>query len=158
MFARLFFPLLLLVLLAWQGSAWSAAPQPGGQEALAGLKTARVVFDVRVVDFDKLEFNLKLIRDTYEGMVAQGVQPQMVVAFRGPGIGMLSADELEDEEALELIRGLKKKDVRLEACAYATRVFKADPADLTPEIALVVNVLHSVIGYQQKGYALVVLN
>jgi len=158
MFIRSLFPLLLLLLLGSPTPALAAAPQPGGHEALAGLKTARVVFDVRVADLDKLTFNLKLIRETLAGMVAQGVQPETVVAFRGPGIGLLAADELEDEEALDLIRDLKKKEVRLEACAYATRAFKADPADLTPEIALVVNVLNSVIGYQQKGYALVVLN
>ena len=158
MFTRSLLSLLLLILLGCPASAFSAAPQPGGHEALAGLKTVRVIFDVRVADLDKLTFNLKLIRETYAGMVAQGVQPQMVVAFSGPGIGLLSADELEDEEPLDLIRDLKKKDVRLEACAYASRAFKADPADLTPEIELVVNVLNSLIGYQQKGYALVVLN
>jgi len=155
MFTRSLLPLLLLLLLC--SPALSAVQKPDDHEALAGLKTARVVFDVRVADLDKLTFNLKLVHATFDGMVAQGVQPRMVVAFRGPGIGLLSADELDDE-ALDLIRSLKKKGVRFQACAYAMRAFKADPAGLVSEIKLVANVLNSVIGYQNKGYALVVLN
>ena len=157
MLARSFFPLLLLLLLSCPASAWSAAPQPDDRDALVGLKTAKVIFDVRVADPDKLEFNLQLVRDTFEGMVAQGVHPRMVVAFRGPGIGLLTTDEL-DEEPLALIRSLKKKGVRFEACAYALRVAKADPTGLVAEIKLVANVLNSLIGYQNKRYALVVLN
>jgi len=81
----------------------------------------------------------------------------MVVAFRGPGIGLLSATEL-DEEALDLIRSLKKKGVRFEACALAMRTFKVDPKGLVREIRLVANVFNSLIGYQHKGYALIVIN
>jgi len=154
MLARLLLSALLLLL---SFPALHAAQKPDDHEALAGLKTARVIVDIRVADPDKLVFNLQLLRETYEGMVAQGVKPRMVVAFRGPGIGMLAAGEL-DEEALDLIRTLKKKGVRFEACAYAMQVAKADPADLVAEIKLVANVLNSVIGYQNKGYALVLLN
>jgi intracellular sulfur oxidation DsrE/DsrF family protein len=155
MFARTLFPLLLFLLSCLPAAL--AGQKPDDHAALAGLKTARVIVDVRVADLDKLVFNLKLVRETFEGMVAQGVQPRMVIAFRGPGIGLLSADEL-DEEALDLIRSLKKKGVRFEVCAYALRVAKADPKDLVSEIRLVANVLNSMIGYQNKGYALVVLN
>jgi len=154
MLARL---LLSLLLLLFSFPVLHAAQKPDDREALAGLKTARVIVDIRVADPDKLVFNLQLLRETYEGMVAQGVKPRMVIAFRGPGIGMLVADEL-DEEALDLIRTLKKKGVRFEACAYAMRVAKADPANLVAEVKLVANVLNSVIGYQNKGYALVLLN
>ena len=154
MFARLLLPVLLLL---FSFPALHAAQKPNDHEALSGLKTARVIVDIRVADPDKLVFNLQLLRETYEGMVAQGVKPRMVVAFRGPGIGVLAAEEL-DEEALDLIRILKKKGVRFEACAYAMQVAKADPANLVAEVKLVANVLNSVIGYQNKGYALVLLN
>jgi intracellular sulfur oxidation DsrE/DsrF family protein len=100
---------------------------------------------------------LKLSGETLDSLIAQGIKPEMVVAFRGPGIGLLSTSEL-DEEALDLIRALKKKGVRFEACAMAMRTFKADPTRLVWEIKLVANVFNSLIGYQHKGYALIVIN
>lgn len=134
-----------------------AAQKPDDREAFAGLKTARVIFDVRVADLDKLVFNLRLFDETLDGMVAQGVKARMIVAFRGPGVKLLTAAAL-DEEAVELFRNLKKKGVRFEACAVAMRVFKADPAGLIPEVKLVANVFNSFIGYQNKGYAMIAIN
>lgn len=134
-----------------------AAQKPDDREALSGLKSARVIFDVRVVDLDKLEFNLRLFNETFEGMVAQGVTPEMVVAFRGPGVRLLAASVL-DEEARELFRTLKGKGIRFEACAAAMRIFKADPTALIPEVKLVANVFNSLIGYQIKGYAMIAIN
>lgn len=112
---------------------------------------------MRVADLDKLVFNLRLFDETLDGMVAQGVKARMIVAFRGPGVKLLTAAAL-DEEAVELFRNLKKKGVRFEACAVAMRVFKADPAGLIPEVKLVANVFNSFIGYQNKGYAMIAIN
>lgn len=138
-------------------TALHAAPKPDDREALAGLKSAKVIFDVRVPDLEKLVFNLKLFEETFEGMVFQGVKPEMVVVFRGPGVRLLNAATL-NEEARDLFRALTKKGVRFEACAVAMRVFKADPAGLVPEIKLVANVFNSLIGYQNKGYAMIAIN
>lgn len=148
---------LMMVLLLTCSSALQAAPQPNVSEALAGLKTAKVVFDVRVADLDKLVFNLQLFTETLEGIVAQGVKPEMVVTFRGPTVKLLTAAALDDD-ALELLRALKKKGVQFEACAVAMRVTKADSAGLVPEIKLVTNVFLSLIGYQNKGYAMIATN
>jgi intracellular sulfur oxidation DsrE/DsrF family protein len=147
----------MMVLLLTCSSALQAAPQPNASEALAGLKTAKVVFDVRVADIDKLVFNLQLFSETLEGIVAQGVKPEMVVTFRGSTVKLLTAAALDDD-ALELIRALKKKGVQFEACAVAMRVTKADSAGLVPEIKLVTNVFLSLIGYQNKGYAMIAIN
>ena len=148
---------LMMVLLLTCPPALQAAPQPNASEALAGLKTAKVVFDVRVADLDKLVFNLELFSETLEGIVAQGVKPEMVVTFRGSTVKLLTAAALDDE-ALELIRALKKKGVQFEACAVAMRVTKADSAGLVPEVKLVTNVFLSLIGYQNKGYAMIAIN
>lgn len=155
MLGRHLLPLILFLLTCTP--ALQAAQKPTDRAALAGLKTAKVIFDVRVNDLDKLIFNLDLIRETFEGMAAQGVKPKMVVAFRGLGVKLLSVAEL-DEEALDLFRDLKRKGVRFEACALAMRTFKVDPTGLIPEIKLVANALNSLIGYQLKGYALIVIN
>jgi intracellular sulfur oxidation DsrE/DsrF family protein len=152
---RFFMPIILFMLI-WS-SPLHAAQKPAGHEALAGLETAKVIFDVRVADLDKLIFNLKLFNDTWEGIAAQGVKPEMMIAFRGPTVKLLTTNAL-DEEALDLFRVLKKKGVRFEACAVAMHILKADPAGLIPEVKLVSNVFNSLIGYQNKNYAVIVIN
>jgi len=146
----------MLAILSFSTSM-HAAEKPDDRVALAGLKTVKVIFDVRVADLDKLVFNLALFGETLEGIVAQGVKPEMIVAFRGPGVKLLSSATL-DEEAINLLRALKERGVRFEACAVAMRIFKADPAGLIPEVILVANVFNSFIGYQNKGYAMIAIN
>ena len=152
---RTFIIVIVLVMTCYP--AIHAAQKPDDRQALAGLKTAKVIFDVRVADLEKLIFNLRLFDETLEGMVAQGIKPNMIVAFRGPGVKLLTTAAL-DEEAVALFQTLKKKGVRFEACAVAMRVFKADPAGLIPEVKLVANVFNSFIGYQNKGYAMIAIN
>lgn len=147
---------MIVVVLACSGSL-NAAQKTDDREALSGLTSAKVIFDVRVPDLEKLNFNLKLFKETYEGMVAQGVKPQMIVVFRGPGVKLLTNTALDDE-ARELLRTLKKMGIRFEACAVAMRIFKADPEKLSQDVKLVANVLNSLIGYQNKGYAMIAIN
>ena len=148
MFLRTLIMALLLMLTC--SPAIHALQKPDDREALAGLTVAKVIFDVRVADVDKLVFNLRLFDETLEGMVAQGIKPDMIIAFRGPSVKLLTAATL-DEEAIALFKSLKKRGVRFEACAVAMRVFKADPAVLIQEVKLVANVFNSFIGYQNKG-------
>lgn len=155
MFLRLFMLLFLLTMAL--PPAPHAAQKPDDGEALAGLKKVRVIFDVRVPDLEKLNFNLKLFNETFEGLVSRGIKPEMVVAFRGPGVRLLKTAALDDE-TLDLIKALKKRGVRFEACAVAMRIFKADPAGLIPEVRLVANGFNSLIGYQNKGYAMIAIN
>ena len=155
MFTR-FLTLVTLLALACSTTLY-AAQNPDDREALAGLKSAKVIFDVRVPDVEKLVFNLKLFNETFDGIVSQGVKPEMVVVFRGPGVRFLTVATL-DEETRELFRSLIKKGVRFEACAVAMRIFKVDPVGLIPEVKLVANVFNSLIGYQNKGYAMIAIN
>lgn len=151
-----FLMLVALIMLACPPVS-SAGQKIDSSEALAGLKNVKVIFDTRVPDLEKLVFNLGLFNETLDGLVKQGIKPEMVVSFRGPGVRLLKTAEL-DEEALEMFRELKRKGVRFEACAVAMRTFKVDPAGLIPEIKLVTNVFYSYIGYQTKGYAMIVIN
>jgi len=133
-----------------------AADAPNNREALSGLKTFRAVIELRSSDRENLIFNIELIKETLEGMSAQGVKPQTVVAFRGPGVRLLTREQAADEIA-PLIAELKRMGVRFEVCAVATRVFSVDNATIIPDVVLVRNFLISLIGYQNQGYALVVL-
>lgn len=158
MFARSLLPVIFFVLLIlFCVPLLKASPPPDDHEALAGLKSAKVIFDVRVPDLEKLVFNLELFDETREGLVRQGVTPEMVVAFRGPGVKFLTTAGI-DEEAHELIAGLQKKGVRFVACAVALRTFKVDPAHIIPEVKLVANGFNALIGYQNRGYAMIVIN
>ena len=84
MFLRTLIMALLLMLTC--SPAIHALQKPDDREALAGLTVAKVIFDVRVADVDKLVFNLRLFDETLEGMVAQGIKPDMIIAFRGPSV------------------------------------------------------------------------
>jgi len=155
MLTRMFMMIAFVTLFSLPLQAAQKTDSGGG--AFAGLKTAKVIFDVRVPDQEKLIFNLKLIDETYEGIVAKGIKPKMVISFRGPGVKLLTSSAI-DEEAHALIRNMIKKGVRIEVCAVATRIFKVDNADIIPEVKLVTNVLHSFIGYQNRGYAIITIN
>ena len=152
---RIIWPILMLMLLF--PAVPHAEQKPDDRDALAGLKNVKVVFDVRAPDLEALVFNLELFDETWEGMVAQGIQPEMVVAFRGKGVKYLTGSGM-NKEALDLVKALKKKGVRFEVCAVAMRVYKVDPRTLVPELKMVRNVLTSLIGYQNKGYASIAIN
>lgn len=130
---------------------------PNDRYALKGLKQAKAIFDVRLAELDKVLFNLGLIKETWEGINAQGVKPSLIVSLRGPAVRLFTRD-LAPQELVELLAELKKMGVRIEICSVATRVFKVDNARLLPEVILVGNVLTSQIGWQHKGYALITLN
>lgn len=93
----------------------------------------------------------------------QGVKPDLIVAFRGGAVRLVSSnrtgfstDEREDlGHADELIRELAQQGVRFEACAIATRLFHVDNASINPDVKVVGNTFISLIGYQARGYAVI---
>ena len=91
------------------------------------------------------------------GGLALGMRRDPGGLVRGPGVRLL-LDTALDDEARRLLHTLKKMGVRFEACAVAMRVFKVDPEKLFSEITLVANVFNSLIGYQNKGYAMIAIN
>ena len=62
MLRRCLMPVLLCMLIF--SSVLHGATKPDDREALAGLKKAKVIFDVRVPDAEKLVFNLQLFQET----------------------------------------------------------------------------------------------
>lgn len=130
---------------------------PDDRFALKGLKQAHAIFDVRLAELDKLLFNLKLVKETWEGISSQKVKPTMIVSLRGPAVKLFTKEQAVPE-LKELLNDLKQKGIRIEICSVATRVFKVDNAQLLPDLLLVGNVLTSQIAWQNKGYALITLN
>lgn len=148
---------LLLSLLALVPVSSVAETAPHDRLALAGLKQAKAIFDVRQSELDKLLFNLELVKETWEGIKRQGVKPQLIVTLRGPAVRLFTTDQAP-QELRELLADLKQKGIRVEICSVATRTFKVENRQLIPDVILAGNVLTSQIGWQNKGYALVTLN
>ena len=107
---------------------------------------------------------MKVIDETYNDLVDQGVQPDMVFTFHGRVLKLISSqpieldidEEVAQEELLELISTLSKKPgVKMESCSIASRILNIDNDTIIPEVKPVRNTFVSLIGYQQKGYSLI---
>lgn len=140
------------------------AEKPNDADALDGIETGKVVWDVTLSKPSRLLFVMKVIDETYEDLLKQNVQPDMVFTFHGRVLKLLSSQPLElelDEEAaldelLALIQTLSNKPgVKMESCSIASRILNIDNSTIVPSVKPVGNTFVSLIGYQQKGYAFI---
>ncbi len=151
--------LLLSVLFAAQGVL--AAPKPDDANALRGVDTGKALFDINMTDAKKMTLYLAVIHETVDDLKRQGVKPDIILAFRGLSVRLISKDreqmDLTDFDHLdriaEQLADLEKKGVRMEACSVATRLFKINNHSLLDGIKPVGNTFVSLIGYQAQGYA-----
>jgi intracellular sulfur oxidation DsrE/DsrF family protein len=153
--------LALLASLSLGAIPVQAAGKPDDAKALEGVEQGRVVFDINISEPKKLPLYLMVIDETISDLERQGVKPEVILAFRGKAVTLVSTDreaiELTDLEHLEKaaaqLEALQKRGVRMEACSVATRLFGVDNATLLPGIEPVGNTFVSLIGYQAQGYA-----
>lgn len=155
---------ILLFIFSLIFCASSVAESPNDADALAGIETGKVIWDVTLNKPSRLLFVMKVIDETYEDLVEQDVTPDMVFTFHGRVLRLLSSQPLEldlDEEAaleelLTLIQTMSKKPgVKMESCSVASRILGIDNSTIIPAVKPVGNTFVSLIGYQQKGYALI---
>ena len=150
--------LFFLILIAFP---LQAAEKPNDSEALKGVSVGKVVFDVNMGDPNKLKLYLNVIRKTVDDLERQGVKPDVILAFRGMSVRLISTNreqmELTDFDHLDQIQKqlaeLHARGVRMEACSVATRLFGIDNATLLTGIKVVGNTFVSLTGYQAQGYA-----
>lgn len=134
---------------------------PNDANALKGVEKGKVIFDINMIEAKKMTLYLMVIDQTVDDLKRQGVEPDVVLAFRGKAVRLISTDrenmELTDDEHLDKIAtqlsDLQKKGVRIEACSVATKLFKVDNKTLLKGIKPVGNTFVSLIGYQAQGYA-----
>ena len=151
--------LLLALLIGAQGSF--AAPKPDDADALRGVETGKVLFDINMTNPKKMTLYLAVIRETVDDLKRQGVKPDVILAFRGMSVRLISKDrenmDLTDFDHLDRIAqqlaDLQEQGVRMEACSVATRLFKVDNDTLLDGIKPVGNTFVSLTGYQAQGYA-----
>lgn len=138
-----------------------ADSKPGDSDALKGVETGKVIFDINMVEAKKMTLYLSVIRETVDDLKRQGVKPDVILAFRGMSVKLISKDrdqmELTDFDHLdkitEQLADLQKQGVRMEACSVATRLFNVDNGALLDGIKPVGNTFVSLTGYQAQGYA-----
>ncbi|MBT8113098.1 MAG: DsrE family protein [Gammaproteobacteria bacterium] len=141
-----------------------SAEKPLDADALSDVNEGKVVWDVTVGSPIKLLLLMKVIEETYDDLVRQDVKPDMVFAFHGPVLKLISSEPLDlpldeeeaHEEVLDLLREFSQKPgVKMESCSIAARLLSIDNDTIMPEVKPVGNTFVSLIGYQKKGYALI---
>ncbi|HTO13083.1 MAG TPA: hypothetical protein VMQ51_16020 [Candidatus Binatia bacterium] len=138
--------------------AWAADDSP-----VAGLKEAKVAFDITAGEPGRLLNILNTIDETREGFARHGVTPRFVLAFRGPATLLTQTDlsrlKPEDRETagkiaakLKQLRGSAGIE-RMDQCSIAMRGQKVDKAQVSPDVTVVENGWITLVGYQARGYA-----
>ena len=130
--------------------------------ALAGLKAVKVAFDLKEGDAKGLLSRLKIIDETRESLIRQGVAPHFILAFRGPATRLVQTDaadiKAEDRPlAAEIAQKIEQMSHApgvdgFEQCAVAVREQGTKVDKVLPQIRVVGNGFISLMAYQAKGY------
>ena len=155
--------ILLGAAVAWAVPALGGRAEAADDSPVAGLKDARVAFDVTAGEPGRMLNILNTIDETREGLARQGVTPHFVLAFRGPATLLTQTDlsrlKPEDRETaakiaakLKQLRGAAGIE-RLDQCSIAMRGQKVDKAQVNPDLTVVENGWITLVAYQSKGYA-----
>lgn len=131
--------------------------------ALAGLKEAKIAFDIHEGDPKALLNRLNVIEETRQSLISQGVKPHFILAFRGPATRLLQTDaeKMKPEhrdQAAKVAEKVKQMSAaegieRFEQCAIAARGQGTKVENVLPEIKVVGNGFISLMAYQARGYA-----
>ena len=139
--------------------------QLNDENALNGVKIGKVLFDINIADNpNKLKLYLNVIRKTQIDLVRQNVKPDIVLAFRGKSVLLVSTKRNDDldldleadlDDVANIIKELQKLGIKMEACGIAMELFKMQPSHLISGIKAVGNTFISITGYHAQGYALI---
>jgi len=131
--------------------------------ALAGVKEGKIAFDIHEGNPKLLLARLDVIDETRQSLIAQGVKPHFILAFRGPATKLVQTDQEkikpEDRELAAKVAARIKEMSKapgvdgFEQCAVASRTQQTKTELVLPEIRVVGNGFISLMAYQSKGYA-----
>lgn len=162
---RKFFGLAVLLAVALALSGWAQMATASEYEALQGVKSMDAVFDVRGKSPKSVLVALQLVHNMYKDQALRQAdpEPQFVVIFIGPAVRLVSTARQgfspEDAKVLDQlaqeVKAMAADGIKLELCVFAAHLLKVDPATILPEISQVPNGWISLIGYEQRGFALV---
>jgi intracellular sulfur oxidation DsrE/DsrF family protein len=159
---KLITTILFLFLLVSPSVCTANSSVPDDHRAIGGLNTGKVVFDVNISAPNTMILYLSVVQKTISDLKKQGITPDVIIAFRGGAVSIMSIDselnsEQEEDQLLQRVQELKQAGAYLEACNIAAGLFGVDSKDIFPGIVLVGNTFVSLTGYQNQGYALIPL-
>lgn len=150
-----------LCAVALPAAAQSSAPD--NKAALAGVKEMKMAFDITDADPNALLTKLTVIDVTRKQLLAEGVTPRIVMAFRGDASYFTQTDVEKIKPAdREIAAKVAAKIVELRAtngyealeqCSLPLPARKISTKDVMPEVKVVGNGWISLVSYQHKGYA-----
>jgi intracellular sulfur oxidation DsrE/DsrF family protein len=151
---------LMALLLVWATLSFASSDT---YDAMKGVNSVNVFFDMRDGNPQSAVIHLNLILDTYKDLVAMKKKPVFVVVFMGSAVKLISSDQngfsAEDQKSLKEIAGIVSRmsetGIRTEVCLFAAKVFRVEPASILPKFERLENGWISEIGYQARGYSLV---
>lgn len=154
---RWFIGFTFLFVLAGQGFA------ADDKDVLTGVKELKVAFDIHEGDGKALLNRLNVIDETRQSLIAQGVTPRFVLAFRGPATKLIQTDVEKikpEDRPIALQIAAKLSDMRkapgvdsVEQCSVAIRQQGTKAENVVPAVKVVGNSWISLMAYQSKGYA-----
>ncbi|PLX87554.1 MAG: hypothetical protein C0618_06270 [Desulfuromonas sp.] len=159
----IFFMTLSLVSCLMFANAF-ASEAPDDDSALAGLNMpAKAFFDINIgaspetyaASMEKLALYLDVIGQTYDSLMSQGADPDIIVVFRGAAVTLVT--ENASEQVKVLIAALAKKQIKFEACNVATTLTGTPNTAILPQVKVVGNTFVSAIGYQSAGYRYIII-
>ncbi len=132
-------------------------------QSLTGLTSVKIYFDVNVGAPQKLVFRLSLIDQTLSELRASGVEPDVVIAFRGKASKFITngswyVEEEEQAAKAEVHQWLEtfaRQGVRMEQCLIAANLNGISPEDVRAELEVTRNGYISMIAYQDRGFTMV---
>ena len=152
--------MLLVLSLLSPASAWAL----DNARALGDLEQVKTVYDVRKKSPEALAGYLEAIITNHENLLKEEVEPELAMVFIAKAVKFITTEPrpeiaMNHQGALDRIaKAVAKLDelgVHMEACAAATRYYGVDNDTLLPQIEPVRSGFISVMGYQNRGYALV---
>ncbi|MFP4131354.1 DsrE family protein [Thiohalospira sp.] len=153
---------LLVALFAFGLAAPAAAVQPSA--GLDGVEQAKAVYQFNTGKPKKAAAMLEGVGRNFDALAEAGHDPDFVVVFAGPAVRLLTEEPPEKVadrhgDRLLAIEGtveeLAEAGVRMEICATALDAFDIDPDTVLDEIQPVPSGHQAIIGWQNRGYALV---
>jgi hypothetical protein len=162
-----------MFLALYTGVVLAAETGPVARGETAGEATAagdqqigKILWDIDLRATPR-EFNafIKAIRKTYDDLVQEGIEPNMVILFRGLAAHMSSGGSGSSwapkirQENLRLIAELQElPGVSMEADQEAIRGASDEAKRLLTKVSPVENVFLALIRYQSKGYHVITID
>lgn len=134
----------------------------------AGVKTAKVVWNITTGDEKVFIDRMGLIKQTADSFEKRGIKPDFVLVIHGKaaqfvtktlkGTKFAGKKVPGMEKAQSALKSLKDSGTPVEVCAIAMKRAKIEHSNVQPFATIQDNVFENLIVLQNKGYAYMAVN